>query len=88
MASGRKKVFFLWFSPRFLSRFSLSHGTVRSTQRPERLPVPVVIVGNIYVGGTGKTPVTIAIARGLMKRGWKPGIISRGYGRKSDAVRS
>ncbi len=53
---------------------------------PQRLPVPVVVVGNIYVGGTGKTPVTITIVRELKKRGWHPGIISRGFGRQSGSV--
>lgn len=47
----------------------------------KQLPVPVVVVGNIYVGGTGKTPVTITLVRELQKRGWHPGIISRGFGR-------
>ncbi|MEN9916625.1 MAG: tetraacyldisaccharide 4-kinase [Pseudomonadota bacterium] len=44
------------------------------------LTVPVIIVGNITIGGTGKTPVVIAIARFLKEKGWRPGIISRGYG--------
>lgn len=54
---------------------------------PNRLPVPVVVVGNIYVGGTGKTPVTIALVRELRARGWTPGVISRGFGRAEDGVR-
>jgi len=45
-----------------------------------RAPVPVVVIGNIYVGGTGKTPVVIACAKALANMGWKPGIVSRGYG--------
>lgn len=45
-----------------------------------RLPVPVIVVGNITVGGTGKTPLILALAKHLQARGWQPGIISRGYG--------
>jgi tetraacyldisaccharide 4'-kinase len=41
--------------------------------------VPVIVVGNITVGGSGKTPLTIALASELARRGWRPGIVSRGY---------
>ncbi|WP_158884024.1 tetraacyldisaccharide 4'-kinase [Rhodanobacter sp. L36] len=46
----------------------------------ERLDVPVIVVGNISVGGTGKTPLTIAICSELSARGWRPGVVSRGHG--------
>lgn len=45
-----------------------------------RLPIPVVIVGNITVGGSGKTPLLIALVHLLQQAGYKPGVISRGYG--------
>ncbi len=52
----------------------------RQSIRAWRAPVPVLVVGNILVGGTGKTPVTAAVCRHLQAAGWHPGILSRGYG--------
>ncbi|MCX7512383.1 tetraacyldisaccharide 4'-kinase [Frateuria sp. STR12] len=52
----------------------------RGWRRTVRLPVPVVVIGNITAGGTGKTPLTIAVARELRERGFTPGVVSRGYG--------
>ncbi len=45
-----------------------------------RLAVPVISIGNLSVGGTGKTPVTALVARHLISRGYRPAVISRGYG--------
>src|SRR5258707_12278382 len=45
-----------------------------------RLHVPVIVVGNLTVGGTGKTPLILALAEALRRKGLHPGILSRGYG--------
>ncbi len=47
---------------------------------PESLPAPVIVVGNIAVGGTGKTPLVIWLHRFLSAQGYRPGIVSRGHG--------
>lgn len=52
------------------------------------LPVPTVVVGNLTAGGAGKTPLTIALAQSLSAKGWKVGIISRGYGGQNASPRS
>lgn len=54
--------------------------------RSVRLPVPVVVIGNLVAGGAGKTPATLAVVQHLQDRGWTPGVISRGHGRSSQAV--
>ncbi|MBS1230512.1 MAG: tetraacyldisaccharide 4-kinase [Proteobacteria bacterium] len=47
--------------------------------RSYRLPVPVIVVGNLTVGGSGKTPLVLWLTQRLREAGWRPGIISRGY---------
>ncbi|MGH8509512.1 MAG: tetraacyldisaccharide 4'-kinase [Gammaproteobacteria bacterium] len=55
-----------------------------SALRPYTCAAPVVVVGNITVGGTGKTPLVIWLARCLRRRGYRPGIVTRGYGGRSN----
>ena len=55
-------------------------------KKAERQPVPVVVVGNIAVGGSGKTPISLWLAAELRARGRRPGIVSRGYGGTVEGV--
>jgi tetraacyldisaccharide 4'-kinase len=53
-------------------------------RRPVQLPVPVVVVGNLTVGGTGKTPLVIELVCALRSRGWTPGVVASGFGGSAD----
>lgn len=53
-----------------------------------RMPVPVIVVGNVVVGGAGKTPTVLALLDHLKTAGWRPGVVSRGHGRLSQGVLS
>lgn len=58
----------------------------KALTRPRKLDVPVIVVGNIVVGGAGKTPTVIALVRLLRAYGWTPGVVSRGYGRRGSGI--
>lgn len=64
-----------------LRRYAYRQGFLSRT----RMPVPVIVVGNITTGGTGKTPLVIAVINILKQAGFKPGVISRGYGGKASS---
>lgn len=58
----------------------------RGLLQVHRMDVPVIVVGNVVVGGAGKTPCTIALVQHLRAQGWRPGVVSRGHGRASSGV--
>ncbi len=60
------------------ARREAAHHHAQETQ-----PVPTLVVGNWVVGGAGKTPTALAVLAHLKDRGWHPGVVSRGYGRRN-----
>ncbi len=84
-AAWYRGAWWLWLLRPLEGLFRLLAGTRRVLYRQGilkryRAPKPVVVIGNITVGGTGKTPVVIALVEALQQRGLKPGVVSRGYG--------
>ncbi len=92
-----------WYAPRvtplaaLLWPLALMFGAAAAVRRglyrtgllpSECLAVPVIVVGNLTAGGSGKTPIVRALADALAARGWRPGIVSRGYGGSSVAPRA
>lgn len=61
-----------------------NRGFDRQQHGPLKLPVPVVSVGNLTAGGTGKTPAVLTVCAALRRRGWHPAVLSRGYRAAAD----
>lgn len=91
----------LWAQPapglpaRLLLPLSWLYGGLQAWSRRQRQAqasrraqpaVPVVVVGNLVAGGAGKTPTTIALVQALQRAGWRPGVVSRGYGRRTGGL--
>jgi tetraacyldisaccharide 4'-kinase len=90
----------IWYDraapPWWMVPLSLTYGAVSGSRRflyahrlrrASRVSCPVVVVGNVSVGGTGKTPLVCWLVAHLVERGYKPGIVTRGYGGSSRDVR-
>jgi tetraacyldisaccharide 4'-kinase len=76
--------FLIPFNWLFVTLTTLRHGLYRlGILLPATLPVPVIVIGNLSVGGSGKTPCTLWLSLALREAGYRPGIITRGYGGNS-----
>ncbi|MDR1646642.1 MAG: tetraacyldisaccharide 4'-kinase [Zoogloeaceae bacterium] len=81
LAARFARVWLLPFTGAFIALAALRRLAYRRGWLPSyALPTPVVVIGNLTVGGTGKTPLTLALVEMLRAAGWRPGIVSRGYG--------
>jgi tetraacyldisaccharide 4'-kinase len=88
----------IWYEraapPWWLLPLSLIYGAVVGLRRhfyamrkPTRVSLPVVVVGNLSVGGTGKTPLVCWLVARLADLGFKPGVVTRGYGGSAGSIR-
>src|SRR5664279_2418273 len=90
----------IWYDratpPWWLLPLSLTYGAVSGSRRylyakhlrkSTKLSCPVIVVGNLSVGGTGKTPLVCWLVARLKELGLKPGVVTRGYGGSSRNVR-
>ena len=75
---------FSWLFGKLTARRRFRFATGKRT--PWRADVPVIIVGNVTLGGTGKTPLVIWLVDWLRARGFRPGVVSRGYGGRAVAT--
>jgi tetraacyldisaccharide 4'-kinase len=79
-----KRPLLIPFTPLYAAGLAFRNWRIESGREPvRRLRFPVVSIGNLSTGGSGKTPLTIALARALQQRGFRVDVLSRGYGRKS-----
>jgi len=90
----------IWYEraapPWWLLPLSLTYGAVAGSRRylyakrvrkSTRVSLPVIVIGNLSVGGTGKTPLVCWLVARLADLGFKPGVVTRGYGGSSGSVR-
>src|SRR5258708_2684030 len=68
-----------WLAPGLAAGYGLGQRVHRALSKPMRAPLPVICVGNITAGGTGKTPAVIFLARELCRLGHRPAVLMRGY---------
>lgn len=80
LKNWQDKRFFYYVPLPFSYVYKFIAKSKKITQTPHQSKIPVIVVGNIFIGGTGKSPITKSIATYLKNKGLKVGIISRGYG--------